>query len=1083
MPSYNSPVTCLSSEDHKDDIKDHMLHYLGCLEFSKRDGFFEDSNPLWEQEIEHLVALGSNYSDAKQLVAEKILSWKTNCESELRRIDFLRKTLSTDETDKHLVHQLENSKSDWMKSKAFPDKIEKGVSQPGIENKDYGEYEPEKDVTVPIMQFEDGKGVDIKGDARIWGKFPNQKTTLAKLFHGEPELNLEDSLLHKDNYSRDDGSDPIRYFHIPANNMMWAEQAISRYFGNKIPDHDGTHRELKRLEKTKAYMMLRGPYWRNQLYGHDGPSTPPHARHMRPLCTTVSTSTDRPDYFPKNVALFMPYLHWDTSRRREQFAVEIEDIMEKAEERSAQLEEEDREKRKAKRHNILDDASRPSTPTSSASNRSLNKTPTWLDRIKRLFGSEKRIKLEAQMPMPQPGDKKAKIGSMRSLLREMHLIDPKPKVDARGRVEVQSLLGRYLLDAARLYEGMTTYRDKKLLRKYLTSNPPMHPRRTLDQAFYWTLKSTRQRDMDQVVYRGTTALPKDFHTYDRERSQWPEHEDFGIEGPCGECKANIQKVSRVIMVDQLWMWILDEKTIITCFPKRYGANKHDHSGVHKAIRLRLQDNGPDQIRSVFDLALIIIDECSNMFFDRTKTTGKQPQVIDTFSKAIADIMHKQTTAFERLWRWTDEAGDIYRSKTDGDTSDLHVPLLDINPEGQLEREIKDIIEELDIMLNITKTHRDILKAFIGNAEHILDPFGSYGRNGKRAMTSQNFWKKSQVGGGGSGERDGGASEEDPKRRDDYHWFRINADERYDNVVERIRELEELRASATSTAESVKDLLELKQQQAGVVQAWQSVKQSEETIKQGRSIMMFTLVTIVFLPLSFLSSIFGMNNVEFSDNLWTIKDQLRLMFPISAGVIFLSLLFAFSGWTRAWIWYAYTWAGTTALVRTGAYDLWLDGGARGAEGVRRAAADYAGRLKAQRREQRFERRRRAAVPPPSLGEEYEDEDEDGGRRRSSGSATATMMTTEEEEKKSGSRPGSRGKLCCSPVGTMGSSDGGQVSRDGSREALRPGGSNSSSSGTVSSWSQRLVLSLLADHRRTQSREDRRDIETGDANGIQ
>ena len=27
---------------------------------------------------------------------------------------------------------------------------------------------------------------------------------------------------------------------------------------------------------------------------------------------------------------------------------------------------------------------------------------------------------------------------------------------------------------------------------------------------------------------------------------------------------------------------------------------------------------------------------------------------------------------------------------------------------------------------------------------------------------------------------------------------------------------------------------------------------------------------------FLSSIFGMNNVEFSDNLWTIKDQLRLM---------------------------------------------------------------------------------------------------------------------------------------------------------------------------------------------------------------
>jgi hypothetical protein len=45
---------------------------------------------------------------------------------------------------------------------------------------------------------------------------------------------------------------------------------------------------------------------------------------------------------------------------------------------------------------------------------------------------------------------------------------------------------------------------------------------------------------------------------------------------------------------------------------------------------------------------------------------------------------------------------------------------------------------------------------------------------------------------------------------------------------------------------VNDLLALKQQQAGVMQAWQSVKQSEETLRQGRAIMMFTVVTIVFV---------------------------------------------------------------------------------------------------------------------------------------------------------------------------------------------------------------------------------------------
>ena len=94
------------------------------------------------------------------------------------------------------------------------------------------------------------------------------------------------------------------------------------------------------------------------------------------------------------------------------------------------------------------------------------------------------------------------------------------------------------------------------------------------------------------------------------------------------------------MVDQLWMWILDEQTIITCFPKRYGANKQetDGSSVHKSIRTRLQTIRQNHIRSVFDLALIIFDECSNILFDRTKTRDRQPQVMDSFSEAIGNVV-------------------------------------------------------------------------------------------------------------------------------------------------------------------------------------------------------------------------------------------------------------------------------------------------------------------------------------------------------------------------------------------------------------------------------------------------------------
>lgn len=39
---------------------------------------------------------------------------------------------------------------------------------------------------------------------------------------------------------------------------------------------------------------------------------------------------------------------------------------------------------------------------------------------------------------------------------------------------------------------------------------------------------------------------------------------------------------------------------------------------------------------------------------------------------------------------------------------------------------------------------------------------------------------------------------------------------------------------------------MKQQQAGVVQAWQAIQQGEESVKQGRAIMMFTIITIVFV---------------------------------------------------------------------------------------------------------------------------------------------------------------------------------------------------------------------------------------------
>jgi hypothetical protein len=73
--------------------------------------------------------------------------------------------------------------------------------------------------------------------------------------------------------------------------------------------------------------------------------------------------------------------------------------------------------------------------------------------------------------------------------------------------------------------------DERLLRKHLGSERPVHIRRTLDQSYYWTLKDTQRRDRDQVVYRATNRPDQ------------------------------VPRTPRIVMVDQLWLWILDGSMI------------------------------------------------------------------------------------------------------------------------------------------------------------------------------------------------------------------------------------------------------------------------------------------------------------------------------------------------------------------------------------------------------------------------------------------------------------------------------------------------------------------------------------------
>lgn len=47
---------------------------------------------------------------------------------------------------------------------------------------------------------------------------------------------------------------------------------------------------------------------------------------------------------------------------------------------------------------------------------------------------------------------------------------------------------------------------------------------------------------------------------------------------------------------------------------------------------------PQQQRSIHDIALIVIDECSKVFFDRTKPLDQRPEVVAIFGAAISEIV-------------------------------------------------------------------------------------------------------------------------------------------------------------------------------------------------------------------------------------------------------------------------------------------------------------------------------------------------------------------------------------------------------------------------------------------------------------
>lgn len=401
-------------------------------------------------------------------------------------------------------------------------------------------------------------------------------------------------------------------------------------------------------------------------------------------------------------------------------------------------------------------------------------------------------------------------------------------------------------------------RDEMLIRAHINSSTAsLHVRRTLDQFFYPNI-DTETRDGDQVVYRYQT--------------RWTEHK---------------AKDPKIFMVDQLWMWVLGKNLIVTSFPQRWEQPKNDPLNVLDGIIEDINSKTREPVRSVYELATVITARCSGMF-DRHRMGDEDYQFLDMFESCIGTATDRETVLFREFNVASAQASewlkhhrrmrrsivenisakedDSPKGKGDGDGNNdkedsqpLFVDkLLDIGQETDLLAEAKDIRDELNMIRTVLEYQKQVLQDL---QDAICEIYYDENR-------SQNDIKKKF---------------REQQRNIDMH----NKDvDRMDKQTERIYN-------------SITDLLDLKQKHANAFEARFARDQAAGTARQGKTIMMFTIVTIVFLPLSFIASFFAINVAEFPHDNQSGNTSLpisyvaRYIFGIGFSISIPLILFALS----------------------------------------------------------------------------------------------------------------------------------------------------------------------------------------------
>ena len=322
----------------------------------------------------------------------------------------------------------------------------------------------------------------------------------------------------------------LRWYHIPSNNMTWAEMLMKILWAERHPKT-----ACKSFWGTDPYFV--------------SPDLAPHARFVTPQCERlIPDAFEGPDAPPEATK------HTEVKKPP------------KASE--------------AQENTKTPEVTAPSEVTEPVKS---SKQPEVTETVQNtLFLAMPYLHWESYRSCEAVSKllQEIKDDSMKNLIlrggKSWRTYDPNPKPLPRSKP----------IDSAQPTEIMTTNEkiqdnDDELLKKYLFKRWPIHLRRTLDQYYYSYLADTRARDGDQVVtkvrneelYLNELAIKGRYHTHThgsqtcekqnkKTNNHLKTHKKFSIsrEVPAEilkDRKPPKDKNSPLVIVDQLWLWVLD----------------------------------------------------------------------------------------------------------------------------------------------------------------------------------------------------------------------------------------------------------------------------------------------------------------------------------------------------------------------------------------------------------------------------------------------------------------------------------------------------------------------------------------------